>query len=77
MLEDVGLPTTRSLLESYPHQLSGGQQQRIAIAIAIVNRPRLIVMDQPTTGLDVTTQARVLQTIRDVCRERTAAGWCM
>jgi peptide/nickel transport system ATP-binding protein len=69
VLEDVGLPTTRSLLESYPHQLSGGQQQRIAIAIAIVNRPRLIVMDEPTTGLDVTTQARVLQTIRDVCRE--------
>ena len=55
--------------ESYPHQLSGGQQQRIAIAMAIVNRPRLIVMDEPTTGLDVTTQARVLQTIRDVCRE--------
>src|SRR5256885_540281 len=47
----------------------GGQQQRIAIAMAIVNRPRLIVMDEPTTGLDVTTQARVLQTIRDVCRE--------
>jgi peptide/nickel transport system ATP-binding protein len=69
VLEDVGLPTTRSLLESYPHQLSGGQQQRIAIAMAIVNRPRLIVMDEPTTGLDVTTQARVLQTIRDVCRE--------
>ena len=69
VLEDVGLPTSRSLLESYPHQLSGGQQQRIAIAMAIVNRPRLIVMDEPTTGLDVTTQARVLQTIRDVCRE--------
>jgi peptide/nickel transport system ATP-binding protein len=76
VLEDVGLPTTRSLLESYPHQLSGGQQQRIAIAMAIVNRPRLIVMDEPTTGLDVTTQARVLQTIRDVCREH-GGGWCM
>jgi peptide/nickel transport system ATP-binding protein len=69
VLEDVGLPSTQWLLESYPHQLSGGQQQRIAIAMAIVNRPRLIVMDEPTTGLDVTTQARVLQTIRDVCRE--------
>ena len=69
VLEDVGLPTTASLLRSYPHQLSGGQQQRIAIAMAIVNRPRLIVMDEPTTGLDVTTQARVLATIRDVCRE--------
>jgi peptide/nickel transport system ATP-binding protein len=69
VLEDVGLPATTSLLRSYPHQLSGGQQQRIAIAMAIVNRPRLIVMDEPTTGLDVTTQARVLATIRDVCRE--------
>ncbi len=68
VLDDVHLPATRRLLRSYPHQLSGGQQQRIVIAMAIVNRPRLIVMDEPTTGLDVTTQARVLQTIQEISR---------
>ena len=68
VLGDVHLPASRRLLRSYPHQLSGGQQQRIAIAMAIVNRPRLIVMDEPTTGLDVTTQARVLQTIQEISR---------
>ncbi len=68
VLDDVHLPATRRLLRSYPHQLSGGQQQRVAIAMAIVNRPRLIVMDEPTTGLDVTTQARVLQTIEEISR---------
>jgi peptide/nickel transport system ATP-binding protein len=68
VLDDVHLPPTRRLVESYPHQLSGGQQQRVAIAMAIVNRPRLIVMDEPTTGLDVTTQSRVLQTIQEICR---------
>jgi peptide/nickel transport system ATP-binding protein len=66
VLEDVHLPASRRLLRSYPHQLSGGQQQRVAIAMAIVNRPRLIVMDEPTTGLDVTTQAHVLQTIQEI-----------
>jgi peptide/nickel transport system ATP-binding protein len=68
VLDDVHLPATRRLLRSYPHQLSGGQQQRVVIAMAIVNRPRLIVMDEPTTGLDVTTQARVLQTIEEISR---------
>jgi peptide/nickel transport system ATP-binding protein len=66
VLRDVHLPATPRLLRSYPHQLSGGQQQRVAIAMAIVNRPRLIVMDEPTTGLDVTTQARVLQTVQEI-----------
>jgi peptide/nickel transport system ATP-binding protein len=68
VLNDVHLPATRRLMRSYPHQLSGGQQQRVVIAMAIVNRPRLIVMDEPTTGLDVTTQARVLQTIEEISR---------
>jgi peptide/nickel transport system ATP-binding protein len=68
VLKDVHLPVSRRLLRSYPHQLSGGQQQRVAIAMAIVNRPRLIVMDEPTTGLDVTTQAHVLQTIQEISR---------
>ena len=62
LLEDVALPN--SVLRSFPHQLSGGQQQRIGVAIAFACRPRLVVLDEPTTGLDVTTQRHVLETVR-------------
>ncbi|CUR56121.1 putative ABC transporter, ATP-binding protein [metagenome] len=64
LLEEVRLPATRQLLRSYPHQVSGGQAQRIAIAMAFACRPRLVVLDEPTTGLDVTTQRHILETIR-------------
>ncbi len=74
LLTDVKLPATRALLRAYPHQLSGGQQQRVTIAMAFANRPRLIVMDEPTTGLDVTTQAHVLATIRDLCASHGVAA---
>ena len=73
VLADVGLPSTHAFLRSYPHQLSGGQQQRVTIAMAFANRPHLIVMDEPTTGLDVTTQAHVLDTVRRLCREQGVA----
>ena len=66
-LGEVLLPTDAAFLRRYPHQLSGGQQQRVALAMAFANRPRVIVLDEPTTGLDVTTQAHVLATIRDLC----------
>ena len=66
-LEEVRLPTEPAFLKRYPHQLSGGQQQRIVIAMAFVLRPKVIVLDEPTTGLDVTTQAQVLRTVRDLC----------
>jgi peptide/nickel transport system ATP-binding protein len=68
MLEEVLLPSDRAFIRRYPHQLSGGQQQRVAIAMAFACRPKVIVLDEPTTALDVTTQAHVLETIRDLTR---------
>lgn len=67
VLREVALPDTDEFLRRYPHQLSGGQQQRVAIAMAFVGLPELIVLDEPTTGLDVTTQKHVLQTVREMC----------
>jgi peptide/nickel transport system ATP-binding protein len=73
-LEEVALPSDDEFLKRYPHQLSGGQQQRVAIAMAFANRPHVIVCDEPTTGLDVTTQARVLQTVRELCQQHQVAA---
>ncbi|ADB49014.1 ABC transporter ATP-binding protein [Conexibacter woesei] len=66
-LRDVRLPDDPAFLRRYPHQLSGGQQQRVCLAMAFLLRPRAIVLDEPTTGLDVTTQAHVLATVRELC----------
>ncbi len=73
-LEEVALPSDDAFLARYPHQLSGGQQQRVAIAMAFACRPNVIVCDEPTTGLDVTTQARVLETVRELCRTHSVAA---
>lgn len=73
-LEEVGLPGTREYQRRWPHQLSGGQQQRIGIAMAFAMIPDLLVLDEPTTGLDVSTQAHVLDTIRSMTTKHDVAS---
>ncbi len=72
-METVGLEVVARRAKDYPHQFSGGQRQRILIAMAIVNRPRLLIADEPTTALDVTVQAQILNLLNDLRREHQLA----
>ncbi|QBF32675.1 ABC transporter ATP-binding protein [Thalassococcus sp. S3] len=73
MMDAVHLPDIEKLYRSYPHQLSGGQRQRIMIAMALILRPQLLIADEPTTALDVTTQAQILSLIRELREEQGSA----
>src|SRR5437867_796945 len=73
LLDQVGIPAAASRLDSFPHQLSGGMNQRVMIAMAIACNPRLLIADEPTTALDVTIQAQILDLLLQLQRERGMA----
>ncbi|WP_300576148.1 ATP-binding cassette domain-containing protein, partial [uncultured Nocardioides sp.] len=69
LVTDVKLPDPERILKAYPHQLSGGQQQRIVIAMALMSEPSLLILDEPTTALDVTVEAAIIDLIKDLGRK--------
>ncbi len=73
LLEDTGIPAAAQRIEHYPHQFSGGMRQRVVIALALAAEPKLIVADEPTTALDVSIQAQIIQLLKRVCKEHGAA----
>lgn len=77
ILYRMQLPQPEQLMQRYPHQLSGGQQQRVMIAMALSSQPDLLILDEPTTGLDVTTQAHILDLLRMITHENNTTLFCV
>jgi len=73
LLKDTGIPAAEERIDHYPHQFSGGMRQRVVIALALAAEPKLIVADEPTTALDVSIQAQIIQLLRNICKSRGAA----
>jgi peptide/nickel transport system ATP-binding protein len=73
LLKEVGIPGAEQRIDHYPHQFSGGMRQRVVIALALAAEPKLIIADEPTTALDVSIQAQIIQLLKRLCRERGAA----
>ncbi|MFO1309045.1 MAG: ABC transporter ATP-binding protein [Burkholderiales bacterium] len=73
LLEEVGIPAADRRIDHYPHQFSGGMRQRVVIALALSAQPKLIIADEPTTALDVSIQAQIIQVLKRLCREHHTA----
>ena len=73
LLEDTGIPAAAERIDHFPHQFSGGMRQRVVIALALAAQPKLIVADEPTTALDVSIQAQIIQLLKKICKDRGAA----
>ena len=73
LLKEVGIPSAEERIDHYPHQFSGGMRQRVVIALALCAEPRLIIADEPTTALDVSIQAQIIELLKRLCREHHTA----